>query len=45
VANLKPAVIFKHKSSGMLLAARNKDDSKLYLIEVDEKIPVGAKLG
>ena len=45
VANLKPAVIFKHKSSGMLLAAKNKDDGKLYLIEIDEKIPVGSKLG
>lgn len=45
VANLKPALIFKHKSSGMLLAAKNKDDGKLYLIEIDEKIPVGAKLG
>jgi methionyl-tRNA synthetase len=45
VANLKPATIFKHKSSGMLLAARSKDDGKLYLIEIDEKIPVGAKLG
>ncbi|MFH0977272.1 MAG: methionine--tRNA ligase [Spirochaetota bacterium] len=44
VANLKPAVIFKHKSSGMLLAAKN-DEGKLFLIEVDEKIPVGAKLG
>ena len=45
VANLKPATIFKHKSSGMLLAAKTKDDGKLYLVEVDEKIPVGAKLG
>jgi len=45
VANLKPATIFKHKSSGMLLAAKTKDDGGLYLIEVDEKIPVGAKLG
>ena len=45
VANLKPAVIFKHQSSGMLLAARTKDDGKLYLVEIDEKIPVGAKLG
>jgi methionyl-tRNA synthetase len=45
VANLKPATIFKHKSSGMLLAAKSKDDGKLYLIEIDDKIPVGAKLG
>ncbi|MBN2403911.1 MAG: methionine--tRNA ligase [Spirochaetes bacterium] len=45
VANLKPATIFKHKSTGMLLAAKNKDDGKLYLIEIDDAIPVGAKLG
>ncbi len=45
VTNLKPATIFKHKSFGMLLAARSAEDNKLYLIEIDEKIPVGAKLG
>lgn len=45
VANLKPATIFKHKSNGMLLAARHKEDNKLHLIVIDESIPVGARLG
>ncbi len=45
VANLKPATIFKHKSAGMLLAAKSREDGRLYLIEIDDKIPVGAKLG
>lgn len=44
VANLKPATIFKHKSNGMLLAARGKDKEKLMLVEVDETIPIGSKL-
>ncbi|MDY6935329.1 MAG: methionine--tRNA ligase [Spirochaetota bacterium] len=44
VANLKVATIFKRKSYGMLLAARNKKDKKPILIEIDEKIPVGARL-
>ena len=45
VANLKPAVIFKRASNGMLLAARSGSDGKPVLIEVDDKIPVGSKLG
>ncbi|MBN2039221.1 MAG: methionine--tRNA ligase [Spirochaetes bacterium] len=45
VANLKPATIFKRKSNGMLLAAREKGSDKLHLVEVNEDIPVGAKLG
>ena len=44
-ANLKPAVIFKRKSNGMLLAARSGSDGKPVLIEIDDKIPVGSKLG
>ncbi|PKL36260.1 MAG: methionine--tRNA ligase [Spirochaetae bacterium HGW-Spirochaetae-1] len=45
VANLKPAVIFKRTSNGMLLAAKkNKGDAPV-LIEVDDKIPVGSRLG
>ncbi|MDR3237677.1 MAG: methionine--tRNA ligase [Spirochaetia bacterium] len=45
VVNLKPAVIFKRTSNGMLLAAKkNKNDAPV-LIEVDEKIPVGSRLG
>jgi methionyl-tRNA synthetase len=44
VANLKPAVIFKRKSHGMLLAAKkNKGDSPV-LIEVSDSVPVGARL-
>ena len=44
VANLKPAVIFKKTSNGMLLAAK-KDKERPILIEIDEKIPVGSILG
>ena len=44
VANLKPAIIFKKTSNGMLLAAK-KDKGQPMLIEVDEKIPVGSMLG
>ncbi len=45
VANLKPATIFKRKSNGMLLAAKSGSDAGPVLIEVDDKIPVGSKLG
>jgi methionyl-tRNA synthetase len=45
VANLKPATIFKRKSQGMLLAAKTQDTGELHLIIVDDKIPVGSKLG
>jgi len=45
VANLKPATIFKRKSYGMLLAAKNDKNDAPVLIEIDDKIPVGAKLG
>lgn len=45
VANLKPATIFKRKSNGMLLAAKKDKKDVPVLIEVDEKIPAGAKLG
>ena len=45
VANLKPAMIFKHESHGMLLAAKKDKKDAPVLIEVDEKIPVGARLG
>ncbi|MCU0821958.1 MAG: methionine--tRNA ligase [Spirochaetes bacterium] len=45
VANLKPATIFKRKSNGMLLAARSGSDGRPVLIEIDDKIPVGSKLG
>ncbi len=45
VANLKPAKIFKRKSHGMLLAAKESGDSKPVLIEVDQNIPVGSRLG
>lgn len=45
VANLKPATIFKRTSNGMLLAAKKDKKAAPVLIEVDEKIPVGSKLG
>ena len=44
VANLKPAVIFNKKSNGMLLAAKSGKTGEPYLIEIDDKIPVGSKL-
>ncbi len=44
VANLKPATIFKKRSNGMLLAAKKEKDDKPVLIEVDDSIPVGARL-
>ncbi len=44
VANLKPATIFNIESNGMLLAAKEGKKGKPILIEIDEKIPVGAKL-
>ncbi len=44
VANLKPATIFNIQSNGMLLAAKEGKKGKPILIEIDEKIPVGAKL-
>ncbi|MCP4137193.1 MAG: methionine--tRNA ligase [bacterium] len=44
VANLKPATIFKRKSYGMLLAAKKEKNDNPVLIEIDDNIPVGAKL-
>ena len=44
VANLKPAKIFNKKSNGMLLAAKLKKKDNPVLIEINENIPVGAKL-
>ncbi len=45
VANLKPAKIFKRESKGMLLAARSEKKGKPILIEIDDSIPTGARLG
>jgi len=45
VANLKPAVIFKRESRGMLLAAKKGKKDKPVLIEIDPAVPVGARLG
>ena len=44
VANLKPVKIFKHKSYGMLLAAKKEKDDEPVLIEIDNKVPLGATL-
>ncbi|MCU0848360.1 MAG: methionine--tRNA ligase [Spirochaetes bacterium] len=44
VANLKPAVIFKKKSFGMLLAAKKDRGDRPVLIEVHESVPTGARL-
>ena len=44
VANLKPAVLFKRTSHGMLLAAKKDKKDRPVLIEVSDDIPVGAKL-
>ncbi len=44
VANLKPAVLFKRTSHGMLLAAKKEKKDRPVLIEVSDDIPVGAKL-
>ncbi len=45
VANLKPATIFKRTSNGMLLAAKAPESDQPVLIEIDDSIPAGAKLG
>jgi len=45
VANLKPAKIFKRVSHGMLLAARKGKDSSPVLIEIDDAIETGSRLG
>ncbi|MBP7737442.1 MAG: methionine--tRNA ligase [Spirochaetes bacterium] len=45
VANLKPATIFKRTSNGMLLAAKAPGSDQPVLIEIDDSIPAGAKLG
>ncbi len=45
VANLKPATIFKRTSNGMLLAAKAPGSDRPVLIEIDDSIPAGAKLG
>jgi methionyl-tRNA synthetase len=44
VTNLKPAVIFKRTSHGMLLAAKKEKGDRPVLIEVNDAIPAGAKL-
>ncbi|MCX7680159.1 MAG: methionine--tRNA ligase [Spirochaetes bacterium] len=44
VANLKPAVIYKRTSQGMLLAAQREKNDPPILIEVSPEIPNGAKL-
>lgn len=44
VANLKPAVLFKHTSYGMLLAAKKEKKDPPVVIEVHPSIPNGAKL-
>jgi len=44
VANLKPATLFKKTSNGMLLAAKLSKGDAPILIEVDDKVPVGAVL-
>ncbi|MCU0844372.1 MAG: methionine--tRNA ligase [Spirochaetes bacterium] len=44
VANLKPAILFKRTSHGMLLAAKKDKKDRPVLIEVSDDIPVGAKL-
>lgn len=45
VSNLKPATIFKRQSNGMLLAAKKNKNERPVLIEIDDSIPVGARLG
>jgi methionyl-tRNA synthetase len=45
VANLKPAILFKRTSQGMLLAAQTAGSDRPVLIEIDDSVPVGAKLG
>jgi methionyl-tRNA synthetase len=45
VANLKPAVIFKQRSEGMLLAAKKEKGDLPTLIIVDDSIPEGSRLG
>jgi methionyl-tRNA synthetase len=45
VANLKPAVIFKQRSEGMLLAAKKEKTDLPTLIIVDDSIPEGSRLG
>jgi methionyl-tRNA synthetase len=44
VANLKPAVLFKLESRGMLLAAKKDKKDAPVLIEVADSVPVGARL-
>jgi methionyl-tRNA synthetase len=45
IANLEPVELRGVKSEGMLLAASNKDKSKVVLATVDQDIESGAKLG
>ncbi|HOO70758.1 MAG TPA: methionine--tRNA ligase [Spirochaetota bacterium] len=45
VANLKPAKIFNIESKGMLLAATKNKKGQPILIEIDDTIPVGSRLG
>ncbi|OHD65893.1 MAG: methionine--tRNA ligase [Spirochaetes bacterium RBG_13_51_14] len=45
VANLKPATIFKRTSNGMLMAATHAASDRPILIEIDDSIPAGSKLG
>ncbi|HQG43978.1 MAG TPA: methionine--tRNA ligase, partial [Spirochaetota bacterium] len=44
VANLKPATLLKKTSNGMLLAAKLSKEDAPILIEIDDKVPVGAVL-
>jgi len=45
VANLKPARIFNIESHGMLLAAKKDKKSDPILVIIDDRIPVGSRLG
>jgi len=45
VANLKPAMIFKQRSEGMLLAAKREKGDSPTLIILDDSIPEGSRLG
>jgi len=45
VANLKPAKIFNKTSNGMLLAAKKGKKDSPILIEINDAIPIGSRLG
>ena len=44
LANLQPKVMKGIKSEGMILAAVNKDESKIRLIQPDEEIELGSRI-